>query len=114
MDLFGLCAVDDAQRQAPGHGRFGVPVGVQKRQAAQQRELPIDPHAPSARFAIRHALQMFAQQFARGREDLLRRIEAHAAHQMDMQSRHDPSPCDVVRYRPTERITARFLKSIVI
>jgi hypothetical protein len=65
---------------------------MQERQPAQQRELPVDPHAPPARLAVRHALQVFAEQPPRRPENLLRRIQADAAHQMHMQSRHDPSP----------------------
>jgi Flp pilus assembly secretin CpaC len=76
----------DAVRQAERHqrdaglvsGRHDLQVGV----GAEQGDLPADPQAPSARFAVRDALEVWPEQLARRRKHVLSRVQRDAPHEV--------------------------------
>src|SRR5579859_3523206 len=55
---------------------------LEARVRAQERNLPANPQSPPTWFAIRHALEVRAQELARGGEHLLRGVERHAPDEM--------------------------------
>ena len=78
-DAFGQRQQRKFIGRADGAGR----IRPQERAGAQQRILPADPQFAAADFAVGNAAQMRAEHFADGCENLIDRVEADAADQMN-------------------------------
>ena len=78
-DAFGQRQQRKLIGRADGAGR----IRPQERAGAQQRILPADPQFAAADFAVGNAAQMRSEHFADGCENLIDRVEADAADQMN-------------------------------